>query len=124
MLTQSQILIMAGLFVVIYFFGFWLRRSGKPYGSLLFNIHKLLALAALVFLIFTVYQLHQAVPLGAAAIIAMVLTVLFFVISIITGGLLNLELAMYGPLLLVHKIVPHLTVVSTALTLYLVQGHS
>ena len=36
------------LFILTLVFGFWLSRSGKPYHTLIFNVHKLIALAAVV----------------------------------------------------------------------------
>jgi len=41
-------MVAAGLFVVSAGAGIWLSAAGKPYGALLFNLHKLAALALTV----------------------------------------------------------------------------
>jgi hypothetical protein len=38
------------LFLLTLVFGFWLSHAGKPYNGMLFNVHKLIALACVVFL--------------------------------------------------------------------------
>ncbi len=124
-----KVVITGLFFLLIFVFGFWLSGLGKPYNSILFNIHKLVGLAAAVFLIVLLVQRHKAVPLQPLEIGAVVLTATIFVTTIVTGGLLNVlatgGLATLGrpvrlAILLVHKIFPYLAVLSTAGTLYLV----
>ena len=62
--TQLRIACTGLFFLLIFFFGFWLNRSGKPYNLFIFTIHKLIALGAVVFLTMTVYNVHQAAPLS------------------------------------------------------------
>ncbi|NOH13582.1 MAG: hypothetical protein HND51_18240 [Chloroflexi bacterium] len=107
-------------FLVIFFFGFWLSRSGKPYNAILFNFHKLIALATLIFLGISVYRINLATPLGTATVALAVLTGAVFLGTMVTGGLLNLDTPMPAALTVVHHIAPYLTVLATALTLYLV----
>jgi hypothetical protein len=127
MTTIQMKFVSAGLytglfFVFIFIFGYWLSRSGKPYGALPFNLHKLIALGAAAFLAITAYKTHQATPLGAAQWIALLLTGLCFVITIITGGLASIEKAMPASLVRLHHIIPYLTVLFTAVSLYLLLG--
>jgi hypothetical protein len=113
----------AGLFFLFIFLsGFWLSRSGKPYSALVFNIHKLIGLAAGVFLVATVYQVHQVAPLGTVAITAIVVTVLFFAATVVAGGLLSTDKPMPAAISLMHRITPCLALLSTAVTLYLLLG--
>jgi len=123
MFTKLQIVGTAAFFLVIFFFGFWLNRSGKPYHPLLFNIHKLIALAALAFLIVTVYRIHQVAPLSTAALAAAIVTTVLFALNIVAGGLLNIETDMPAFVSWIHKVTPYLIVLSTAATIYLLQGH-
>jgi hypothetical protein len=110
----------AGLFFLFIFLsGFWLSRSGKPYSAIIFNIHKLIGLAAGVFLVMTVYQIHQVAPLGPVEITAIVVTVLFFVGTVTAGGLLSIDKPMPAAISMMHKLFPYLTALSTAVTLYL-----
>jgi hypothetical protein len=106
-------------FVFIFLSGYWLSRSGKPYSAIIFNIHKLIGLAAGVFLIVTVYQIHRVAPLGPAEIIAIVVTVLFFIGVVAAGGLLSIDKPMPVIVSMMHKLLPYVAVLSTAVTLYL-----
>jgi hypothetical protein len=117
--TQLRVVGVGLFFVFIFLSGYWLSRSGKPYNVIIFNIHKLIGLAAGVFLIMTVYQVHQAAPLGPVEIIAIVVTVLSFVATVIAGGLLSIDKPMPAAISMMHKLLPYVAVLSTAVTLYL-----
>lgn len=115
----------AGLFfLLIFFFGFWLSRSGKPYNLVIFTIHKLIVLGAVVFLATTIYKVHQASPLSPVHIIAIVITAVCFIATIITGGLLSIDKAMPLIVLRLHKITPYLTILSSSVILYLLLAKS
>ena len=121
--------ITAGLFFLFIFLsGFWLSRSGKPYSAIIFNIHKLIGLAAGVFLIVTVCRAHRVTPLGPAQVAAIVVTVLIFVGLVAAGGLTSIDAAgqlgnvgqsARAAILAAHRLLPYLAVLSTAATLYL-----
>jgi heme A synthase len=120
--NQSR-LVGAGLFFLLIFLsGFWLNRLGKPYPSIVLTIHKLIALAAVVFLVMTVYRMHKDAPLSPVEITAFVVTLLFFVSNIATGGLLSIAKPIPAAVSTMHKLFPYLTVLSTAVTLYLLLG--
>ncbi|UCH63945.1 MAG: hypothetical protein JSU77_05770 [Fidelibacterota bacterium] len=106
-------------FLFIFLSGFWLSHSGKPYSSMIFNIHKLIALAAGIFLAITVSRIHQVAPLSPVEITAIAVTVLFFAGNAATGGLSSIDKPMPAAVLTMHHILPYLTVLSTAVTLYL-----
>jgi uncharacterized membrane protein len=109
-------------FLFIFLSGFWLSRSGKPYSAIIFNIHKSIGLAALVFLVVTIYRINQVAALSAIELIAGVITVLLFLSTTISGGLVSIEKPMPAAISMMHKLFPYLTVLSTAVTLYLVLG--
>lgn len=106
-------------FLFIFISGFWLSRSGKPYSGIILTIHKLISLAAIVLLGITIYRVNQAARLSAIEPLAAVVTGLFFLGTMITGGLLSTDKAMPAIVLRLHQITPYLTVLSTAATLYL-----
>jgi hypothetical protein len=110
----------AGLFFLFIFLsGFWLSRSGKPFNGVILTIHKLIALAAAVFLVITMYRINRTATLSGAAAATVVVTGLFFLGAGITGGLLSIDKPMPAAILTIHQITPFLTVLSTAVTLYL-----
>jgi hypothetical protein len=106
-------------YLFIFLSGFWLTRSGKPYSVIVLTIHKLISLAAVVFLVITIYQANQVAKLSAIELTAGVVTGLFFLGTIATGGLLSVDKPMPAIVLWLHRIMPFLTVLSTAATLYL-----
>jgi hypothetical protein len=79
----------------------------------------LLSVAAVVFLVIVIYKRNQAIPLSAIELIVVVVTGLFFLGNITTGGLLSIAKPMPAVILRLHQIIPYLTVLSTAVTLYL-----
>jgi hypothetical protein len=118
--TNQLRVVSAGLFFLFIFLsGFRLSRTGKPYSRIILTIHKLIGLAAGVFLVMTVYRIHQVAPLSPVEITAIVVTVLFFAGNVATGGLLSTDKTMPAVILKLHQITPYLTVLSTAVTLYL-----
>ena len=125
---QTKSLIVGLFFLFIFLSGFWLSRSGKPYNSGIFNVHKLIGLAAGIFLIVTVSRLHKVEPFNPIQMTMLVITVLIFVCLVVAGGLLGVqaqgELGNASPFLLdaigiIHKTFPYLAALSTAATLYL-----
>jgi len=108
----------AGLFFLFIFLsGIWLSRSGKPLNGLILTIHKLISLAAGVFLIITLYQMNHAAALGALELAAAVVTGLFFVGTVVFGGLLSTGKPMPAVILRMHQVMPFLTVLSAAVAL-------
>jgi hypothetical protein len=117
--TKLRVIGAASFFLFIFLSGFWLSRSGKPYSAIIFNIHKLIGLAAGVFLVMTVYRIHQMAPLNPVEITAIVVTVLFFAATVAAGGLLSIDKPAPAVISMMHKLFPYLAVLSTAVTLYL-----
>lgn len=114
--TLSRFVIAGTLFVFIFLSGFWLSRSGKPYSLAGFNLHKFIALGAVVFLAVLVGRLLQATPLDMLQKIVVALTALCFIATMVTGGLASIDRAL--PLLRLHQVLPYLTLVSSAVMLY------
>jgi len=120
-IDQTRIIGTGLLYLFIFISGFWLSKSGKPYSVILLTIHKLISLAAVVFLAITIHRINQVARLSTAELIAGVVTGLFFLDAIVSGGLLSTDKPMPVVVLRMHQITPLLTVLSTAVTLYLLQ---
>ena len=127
MADQTKIITVGILFVVIFLSGFWVSRSGKPYHAVIFNLHKLIALATGVYLLRTIYLSHQFTPLdpnqikilGVMGIIFMVIVVAGGLLSVFAeGGLSQVSQSVQGGVLIVHKTFPYLGLVSTGLFIY------
>jgi hypothetical protein len=119
---QVRIIGVALVLVVIFASGFWLSRAGRPINSLLLNIHKLIALGVAVYLAVTAYRMHQAASLSATELAVVVVTGVLFLASGVIGGLVSLEKPPPDILVRLHLILPILTAVSTAATLFLLRG--
>lgn len=113
--------IIAGLFFLFIFLsGIWLSRTGRPLNVAISTVHKLVSLAAGIFILVTIYQQSRVVPLSALEWIAIVVTGLCFLGTVASGGFLSSDKPAPVTLLRVHRIVPVLTLLSSAATLYLV----
>ncbi len=110
------------IFLLIFTSGYWLHYSGKPYGAILFNIHKLIGFGMFVFLAIKIYQFNQATPLSPVEWIACLAAGLFFLATIVFGGLVSIDKPMPAAVSLMHKLLPYLTALSTAAGLYLLLG--
>ena len=107
------------LCLFIFFTGFRLSRSGKPYNQIIFNVHKLIALAGVVLFIVILVRTSRAVLLGPVGIITGAFALVVFLGLFITGALLSIEKPMPEFVSKLHHIMPYPAVLSTAATLYL-----
>ena len=123
-MSISQIPIVGSGFLFLFTFisGFWLSRSGKPFNGIVLTVHKLISLAAAVLLGIVIYRISQVAPLRPIELAAGVITGSFFLDAVVSGGLLSIGKPMPGVILTMHRITPYLTVVSAAVTLYLLLG--
>lgn len=117
--SQSSILIAGLLFLIIYLAGFRLSRKGKPYNPLLFNLHKLVGLAAGVYLGVVVYRVHQSAPLDMRQGSLVVVTALSFVATVVTGGLVSIDKPLPAAVTRLHRLFPHVTTLVTGVFLFL-----
>jgi hypothetical protein len=114
----SKLIGTAVLFLFVFVSGRYLSNLGRPINAVSLTIHKLIALGTLVVIGVTVYQVNQIVPLSTAAIAATVITGIFFVVTIVAGGLISLDQPV-SAMSIVHKVGPFLTIASTIVTMYL-----
>ena len=120
--TELRVVGVALAFLLIFGSGILLTKSGKPYSTALFTIHKLVGLAAGVWLGVIVYQANRAAPLGPAEIVAIAVTVLLFIGTVAAGGVLSVDKQTPAVVLRLHQVVPVLAVLATAGTLFLLLG--
>ena len=114
----STYLIALLFFLIMFPFGYWLSRMGKPYSNLLVTIHKLAGLGVGIYLVTSVYRTHQAAGLAPLQITLVVLDALLFIALVATGSLLTAEQAMPPIVTTLHKVLPYLAVVITGVLIY------
>ncbi len=118
----AKFVIPGALFILTLVFGFWLSRSGKPYNGLIFNIHKLIALAAVIV---AAIQTLNAPKIGEAQPILIGLLIVIDVCAValfVTGALMSANKATGRATLTIHRIAPLLAVLAALGTLYLLGG--
>lgn len=117
--TQIKLLITALLFALILFSGYWLSRSEKPYSGFLLNAHKLIALGAGIYIGIAIRKINQVDPLSPVQWIALAAMVLFFLVTVVTGGLSSVEKTFPAIVNKAHHYGPYLAVLSSAAFFYL-----
>lgn len=120
--TTMRAIVAGSSFLFIFLSGIWLSRIGRPLNVAISTVHKLISLAAGILLLVTIYQRHQLASLSTAEWIAIVVTGLCFLGTVASGGFLSSDKPMPVAVLRVHQIMPVLTALSSAGTLYLVLG--
>jgi len=112
------------LFILTLVFGFWLSRSGKPYNGLLFNIHKLIALAAVIVAAIRTFNALKIVEAQPILIVLLIVIGLCAVALFVTGALMSAKKATGRAALTIHKIAPLLAVIAAIGTLFLLGGRA
>jgi hypothetical protein len=124
MSLAAKFVIPGVLFILTLVFGFWLSRSGKPYNGLIFNIHKLVALAAVIV---AAIQAFNALKIGEAQPLLIVLLIVIGLCAValfVTGALMSANKATGRALLTIHRIAPLLAVLAAIGMPYLLGGRA
>jgi hypothetical protein len=111
------------LFIFVFLSGLWLSNLGRPINVVVLTIHKLIGLGTAILIAVTIHQANQAIGLSAAVWVVAAITLVLFLATIITGGLLSTDRPAATIIATLHKVGPFLTVVSTAVTMYFLVNH-
>lgn len=114
-----KIIIIGLLFLFTIVSGVWLSNSGKPLNTIIFTLHKLIALAAVIFTAIVIHNLLNIVGVENVILILIMVTGLFVLTLFLSGALLSLGKTVNDILLTIHKVIPILTVISIAVIMYL-----
>ncbi len=106
-------------FLLTLAFGVWVSQGGKPYNSILFSIHKLIALGAVILTAIQIPRALQNAELNAALITLIVVMGLCVVALFATGALMSADKLNYVVMLTVHRIAPLVAVIAMAAAVYL-----
>lgn len=106
-------------FFLIFASGYGLHHSGKPYGAILFNAHKLIGFGLFVLLIVRAIQVNRTAPLSPVEGMVFGIAGLFFLATIVFGGLVSIDKPWPAFVALAHKLLPYLTLLTTTFSLYL-----
>ena len=100
-------------------FGFWLSHSGKPYNGILFNIHKLVALAAVILMVVQLSRLHNNADSLALIIALLIMAGICVVALFASGALMSTGKPDYTLALTIHRIAPVVMIIALGLVVYL-----
>lgn len=106
MIALSKFILPGNIFLLTLATGVWLSRSGKPYSTGIFTIHKLISVAAVVL---AAIQMVKALKIsgGSALLIALAVIAILAVIALLaTGALMSLDKLSYKWMLTIHQISP------------------
>ncbi len=103
--TITQFTIPGVAFALTLAFGFWLSRAGKPYNGLIFNGHKLIALASVIITVIEmigIFRNHE--PLAPILFVLLVLAALSVVALFVSGALMSANKLDYAWLRSIHRL--------------------
>ena len=126
--TITSKLVIAGiLFLLTLISGVIVSRSGRPLSIGMVTVHKLIAVGTVVLIGIAVNQLYKTAD-GKAFIemSLIIISAILFLALIATGAFLTREeMQLPEVVLKIHQVAPLLTLISSAVTVYLlVRGHS
>lgn len=117
--SETKLLWSAGLFVMTLSSGIWLSQSGKPYASLIFNLHKMIAVVTIGYVLINSIKLFRSGEMSTNLLLVLIISAILLLVLVATGGMLILEVELGGLPLKVHQITPLLAVASSLVALYL-----
>jgi hypothetical protein len=106
------------IFLFTLAFGVWLSRTGRPYNTILFNTHKLIALGAVIFAALRLYGVLKAMQIQVLPIMMLVILGLCVLALFITGALMSAGKLDRMVMLTIHRIAPALAAISASMIIY------
>lgn len=123
--TSSRIMIGGLALVFTLVTGIVLSNLGRPLNSIVFGLHKIIAVGTIVLLGLVVRNYYQTTNLQIQYIVLFVVSGLLLLTLVVTGVLLSFERPVPTAVLRIHQIVPWLTLIVSSITAYLlVNGRS
>ena len=116
---DSKIIISGILILLLLVSGMWLSLLGRPLNTIVFSLHKIVAIAAVVLVILAVLNLTKGIDLRVPETWGIILSGLFLLLALVSGGLLSFESLVNNFTRMIHKLTPYLFVASIILTVVL-----
>ena len=105
-MTASKFIFPIALFVLTVAAGFWVSKTGKPYNTGIFTLHKLLALAAVVLTTIAIVKLLKITPSQPLILALIVLAAISVIALFATGALMSIQKTAGSAWLLIHRVAP------------------
>jgi len=89
--------------------GIWLRKSGEPYKTSIFTLHKLSVVAIIVFVVLIYIPHFKLLHFEGLGLFLFTFSGFIFAVAFITGALLSFEKIASYKLKIVHRVLSWLT---------------
>jgi hypothetical protein len=116
---ESKLIVTGILFLLTIVSGVWLSKTGKPYKMGVVTAHRLISIATLVVAALAVFQIQKGIALNAMSIVLICVSAILFIALIVSGGILTRpDTETIQPVLLLHRVLPVITLLISAFTFY------
>ncbi|MBA3074516.1 MAG: hypothetical protein FP831_13025 [Anaerolineae bacterium] len=105
-MTTSKLVLPLVLFVLTIAVGFWVSKTGKPYNTGIFTLHKMLALAHVVISAITITGLLKTTHSQTFLIVLIILAVLSVLTLFGSGAIMSIQKTVSSAWLLIHRVAP------------------
>lgn len=111
-------------FLLTVIMGFWLSNTGKPYNTVIFTVHKLIALAAVILTGILLANLLKGIKIEIILTVLIIVGVISVLALFVSGALLSVGNIPYSVGKIIHVIAPITAGVSIGLSIYLMLKNS
>ena len=118
-MPDSRFIVAGSLLLLTFVSGYWLSHSGKPISTVIFTIHKLIALSAVISTAVAIYQIRAGVDFRALELSVIVATGVLFLTLFATGAMLSIGKPDSAVILTIHRVAPYLAAGCAVATTYL-----
>lgn len=116
----SQLIAAGVLFLFTLLSGVWLSHSGRPLHTVIFTIHKLIALASIIVIADSVNHMYRTVGLQQSVVLLlMAASALFYLALFVSGAILSRAVPSTEAILKVHQVAPLLALSSSTFLIIL-----
>jgi len=118
-ISNSKLALCIAVFVLTVASGVILSSSGKPYGTLIFTVHKLIAVGTIIVVARNIYNLYQTVQFQLHFPVMMALTGLLFATLVVSGALLSIDIEIPEAVLRIHQVMPLMALAASTASFYM-----
>ncbi len=98
--------------------GIWLSNYGRPLNSILFNIHKLIALISVIYTVVIIRNIIKNIEVKSLILVLIIFSALLIIALFVTGAFLSPGKPANGLLLIIHNISMVSFVITVIATFY------
>jgi len=120
--VQLKVAITVFIFLIIFFSGFWLNKTGKPYNIIVLTMHKLISAGMIIYIAVACYQLYKAAGLNTSELILSLSMIIVFIGSIVSGALLSTGNPLPSITAIIHRSLSYVSILFTGILIYFLRA--